>query len=816
MKLSFRRHGLTRAQKRRIILLIPIFFVSLIGFIMIFNVQQDPFVGKEMEAVSLPTISVDSQGEVYGEFFGYKNEIDIGRIRNGLIPLDSDREITYHINQHGNDIDKISYAISSGDGERRIASGEVSEFEKTEEILTAKLSLSNLIDEGREYVMAINLSARDTNLNYYMRIKYVEDGRERECLDFAKYFMNTALSDNYRELATYMEPKNLPKYNGLSTVTINSSLNDVGWKGFEIQSYTEPSVKFAEIDSNYTALELSYVVIGAPVSNPGTFLVNEYYRMRKGEERIFLLDFERNITQVFTTDTPKLEDNKLILGQNGENVEFVSNRTGTNVAFVWGGGLYEYNSAENVMTRVFYFGAQDINDERTIHREYNIDIINIDENGNLYYAVYGYMNAGDHEGNCGVGLYHYDPVEGSSTEQAFIITNHSYASLKAGFDGDIFLSSTGKLYVCIENELMCSDISTGNTTTMISGKDNIGYALSMDRRYLAYSGSSGKEITIVDLFTDEKYEMYAPEGKVMRVVAFMGEDLVYGIIPESEYNSENISNNIYPMENIIIADVVTGNGETIKNYSKEGYYVTSVEKESDYNILIKLSRKVGNVFIEDEKDSIQNISGLNASAANLSRVQNEERVNIAVEFTSSAKMASNSSVIIKSFDNPNIAYFGANREIMINASDDLTVFYAYRGLKVKGSSFNSTKMVNLAYANTGYMVDNDGNYIWQYGRGNSRKNIDLNEYSKADKQKYNLIGCEIEEILSYIYRGIPVYVNESEDNECVIIGFDSQNINIYNSSTREIDNLSIENASLLFKQRGKKYTVYINISPYSF
>lgn len=816
MKLSFRRKGLTRAQKRRLMLIIPVFFVSLVAFVIVFNIQQDPFTGKKMEGVSFPTVSVDSQGEVYGEFFGYRTEIDLGRIRNGLIPLDSDRQVTYHINRYGNTIDKVSYSISSGDGERKIVSGEVKDFEEVGDTLTATLSLSNLIDEGREYVMAINLVSEGMDLNYYMRIKYVEDGKEMECLDFAKHFMNTSLSDNYSELATYMEPKNYPREDGLSIVTINSSLNDVGWKGFEIQSYTEPSVQFAEIDSNYTALELSYVVIGAPVSNPGTFLVNEYYRMRKGEERIFLLDFERKLTQVFTTDTPKLNENKLVLGQNGEDIEFVSNRTGTNIAFVWGGGLYEYNSAENVMTRIFYFGAQDINDGRTIHREYNIDIINIDENGNLYYAVYGYMNAGDHEGYCGVGLYHYDPIEETSTEQAFFVTNHSYSSLKAGFDGEIFLSSTGKLYVCIEGELLCADVSTGKIETVISKKDNIGFALSMDRRYLAYSDDAGKVIRVTDLFTDDEYEISAPADKRYRVVTFMGEDLVYGIVPDTEYNNENITNNLYPMENIVIAEVVAQKGETIKNYKKEGYYITSIEKESDYNIMLKLSRKIGDVFVETEKDSIQNISGLGTAAASLTKEPFGEKANIEIEFASTSQMATNSSLIVKSFDNPSIAYFSAGEDIFVKIREDLNVFYAYRGLNVISSGLYAPDIIHKAYDNTGYMVDNDGNYIWQYGRGNSKKIIDLREYSKGEKERYNLTGCEIEEILSYVYRGIPVFVNEDEPTECVVVGFDGQNINVYNSTTKEIENMNIENASSLFVQRGKCYSVYIDISPYNF
>ena len=45
--------------------------------------------------------------------------------------------------------------------------------------------------------------------------------------------------------------------------------------------------------------------------------------------------------------------------------------------------------------------------------------MNMDESGNMDFVVYGYMNRGSHEGECGISLYHYDRDLGQAREQIF-------------------------------------------------------------------------------------------------------------------------------------------------------------------------------------------------------------------------------------------------------------------------------------------------------------------------------------------------------------------------------------------------------------
>ncbi len=805
MKISKRKKRLSKETKNRIALLSIVFAASLLISIVIFNLEQENFVKETIKASSLPRVKIISQEEEYGEFFGYRLPMDIGRLRNGLIPLDKDRSIVCNIDSCGNQIDSLSYIISTIDEEKQIAKDKITDIHAYNDMTSVPLSFSNLIDEGREYMLTLVVNVNNEDLYYYARIKYVEDGRQKECLDFARYFMNTALSDNYSELATYMEPKPGTEDHGLSKVNINSSLSKVGWEGFDISEYSESYPKFAEIDSNYTALELDFIVTGTGDS-AGTYLVREYYRMRKGEQRIYLLDFERTMTQIFNDTAPLLNEDSMVLGQNGEELEFVPNRTGSNISFVWNGELFLYNSITGSLIKVFSLNTFDSSNIQALNREYDIDIMNIDENGNLYYMVYGYMHAGEHEGYCGVGLYHYNPIEDTSKEQVFLITDHSYQTLRAGFDNKLFLAPSNNLYVCIEEHLTKSNLYSGDTQPVLSNENNSPVAMSKERRYMAYSNEDGTVITVTDLFSEDSYEILAQGSDHLRVVDFMGEDLVYGIIKEEEWNEENISNNIFPMIKLVIKDVSDVDSENLKIYERSGYYITGIEKDAEFSISFNLSAKSGDIFVERDRDSIKNTRGNTESMASLTYEIEENKEFAKVKFADNDTLEK-PSVTIKHFDSMNISYQDA--KVTIPASEK-NYFYGFRGLDIIVSGANPAGVIQKAYNNMGYCVDSRGNYIWQYGRGNSKKSMDPVLISIAKKTKLNLNGCRLEELLSYVFRGNPVYVNRGETGEAVILGYDERNIVLYFTESKTTETLPISQASEFFNNRGRKFSVYID------
>ena len=128
--------------------------------------------------------------------------------------------------------------------------------------------------------------------------------------------------------------------------------------------------------------------------------VEEFYRLRYTSLQTYLLDFERSTNQVFDPEIEgTVSEDGIHLGIRSRDVEYRSDEQNQFVAFVQGNSLWSYSVEENKMTQVFSFRQDQNSDERDRYRQNSIKIIEVKENGNLYFSVTGYMNRGKHEEN---------------------------------------------------------------------------------------------------------------------------------------------------------------------------------------------------------------------------------------------------------------------------------------------------------------------------------------------------------------------------------------------------------------------------------
>lgn len=140
-------------------------------------------------------------------------------------------------------------------------------------------------------------------------------------------------------------------------------------------------------------------MISAVDENGGTeyYTVSEFYRMRESNGEIILLDFERSAQQIFDPELGVLTKSGINLGVTGEDTEYVTNTAGDIAAFVVNGDLWCYNRSANKTIRVFSFRENGSMDEREQHGEHDVNIVRVDDAGDVTFVVYGYMNRGNHE-----------------------------------------------------------------------------------------------------------------------------------------------------------------------------------------------------------------------------------------------------------------------------------------------------------------------------------------------------------------------------------------------------------------------------------
>lgn len=80
--------------------------------------------------------------------------------------------------------------------------------------------------------------------------------------------------------------------------------------------------------------------------------MEEYYRVRYTSERMYLLDYERTMTQI--PDTGRMYANdKILLGITDENVDMMESTDGNTVVFSDRGQLLCYNAVTNGLTVIF-------------------------------------------------------------------------------------------------------------------------------------------------------------------------------------------------------------------------------------------------------------------------------------------------------------------------------------------------------------------------------------------------------------------------------------------------------------------------------
>ena len=114
-----------------------------------------------------------------------------------------------------------------------------------------------------------------------------------------------------------------------------------------------------------------------------------------------LLNFERNTSEVFNPGNPVFTDKGINLGIAGKEITYKNDLKNNYFAFVREGALWCYDVSGNKMAEIFSFPQEKNMGIRDMYSQNDIQIINIDEQGNIYFLVCGYMNRGSHEGNPG-------------------------------------------------------------------------------------------------------------------------------------------------------------------------------------------------------------------------------------------------------------------------------------------------------------------------------------------------------------------------------------------------------------------------------
>ncbi|MGN0342337.1 MAG: hypothetical protein ACI4DO_06045 [Roseburia sp.] len=832
------------------IILAAVFVAAVSVFGLLMNkTNQD--MTTEMGEATLPTLSLFYQEEEINQLYAYTQEMNAVYMRDSITPVDTDRILPIRIHAGQYTVDGISYEIRSMDTTRLIASSKVEEYTQQDGIISADLTIQNLLEQNEEYLLIISLTHEGQQIYYYTRIIEPVGCNVREAVDFALNFHEkTFQEEGYKTLATYIEPDSSADNTTLAEVTIHSSLKQIAWGNLDGQPLGDPKVSIKEINSFYNVVVLDYVLTATGEDGGMEYYnVEEYFRLRYSEERMYLLDYKRTMNEIFRADSAYFEENTIDLGIGNVELEYMSNENGNYVCYVVEGDLWSFCADDEKLTQVFSFRNFEGMEDRENHMEHDIKVIKVDETGSADFVVYGYMNRGGHEGQVGICVYHYDSVVNTVEEELFIPSSHSYEVLKSELGQLMYENEAGEFFLMMDGILYQIDLASLEITQLVTGLDSENYAVSGNNQYIAYVEDGDEDlsspIVVLNLESKESFDISGGEGKCVRPLGFIDNDFIYGGTEVSRVYTDQAGNIRYPMSDIYIVDTESSDHEILKDYHKDGYYTESIEVK-DYTIYLKRWSYNGFYYVEAEGDTIMNREGELLTAVSVDsrvseRKQTETRL-VLNEYTSihSKRLLTPSQVLLET-----------NTTISLTEPEPEEFYYAYAAGRLVAASDDAAQVIRTADENTGIVVGSRQQYIWKRAKKTSQGTIEVsvgeadvgsNSVAKAlnammgveqvdvsvgkllaegetparilsenlpDARVINLSGCDVETVLYYVNLSTPVFAMDSGNHAVLIVGYDSSSIRVFDPDTGEVSKMSLADARETFNKAGNVYLAYL-------
>ena len=790
--------------------------------IRMFNTVNTDMTGT-MDKASLPIVYVSLNDEKINMMQGVTGDLEVRTVRGYLTPLTDDRKMSVIIDTFGGKLDTISYEVRSINGERLIERTEVLDYIEQGDSIMADFSIKDLIRPGTEYMLVVLLDNGIYTAKYYTRIIYGTDLHEKETVSFVSDFSDKTFDKKEAQsLVTYLESNATGDNSTFDHVNINSSLDQVTWGNLRPERPESHVVNILDMDGYTASFNVDYTLA---LKNEN-YKVREYYRLRYTEKRIYLLDYERDMDEYFTEEASRFVNDKIVLGIHDEEVNMSESVDGKHLAFEQNGNLYTYRESEKKLVRVFSFEDRDEEDIRTRYDKHWIKILRVGESGSIYFAVYGYMNRGRHEGDIGVSLYNYDASLNQTEEEIYIKYPYSADRLKNDvntlffYDGGEYLSAylAGNVYkINIEDRKLKS---LAKPEAIVVSESNRSAAVL----------EKGK-LRVMDFYSNKNYEI---DKEGAHPLGFIGEDFVYGVAEPQDVVWSIFGSYIEPMSTVYIEN---GSGEVLKTYSRPGVYVVGAEI-GENEISLKCISKSGERLINLPDEEIMHNSEPEKKSNTILRVATEDRETI----TEISLLTASSSAKLQLIT-PKEVIYSENRNVVVKSGTEIPRYYTYAKGQLAGVYNEPVEAINEANDQSGVAVNENDEYIWRKGRDTSAAIDDITLEEGAhlaqilnavllhtgvsmDTEKYmdrgntaleilndnidgevlSLSGCPLSSALYYISKDAPVLASY-QSKAVLITGYDNDNITIMDGSTTE--KMDIDRASELFESSGNDFVSYV-------
>ena len=817
----------------------------------------------EMEKATFPVVTMMQDGTAVNELHGYTGKRDISLFHTCVTMIADDRTVTFEADPCGGKVAGLSFELRSITDDRLIENNKVRDTSTDESgVITGKVTLQNLITNGQEYMFILIVDpGNGKELRYYTRLieedkdalKTVEKG-----LAFAQQFHDAALQGSNDSLLTQCLETGSGNESGtdsedLSLVDLYSTLDQVKYGTIGPEEILRPVISIRDIEGDVAMLRMHYILKAGDDQTTAYYDCMEWYRVRTGTDRVYLLNYRRTMDRIFDPkDTADFDSGLINLGITGSDLSLVESPGGTAFAFVNAGRLYGCIPGEQTISTIFAFGNPDSVDRREVNPDYGIRILDVDESGNVIFAVYGYMNRGRHEGELGTCIYSFNHEYRTVEEEAFLPCTTSTELLQSQVEKLSYYSKSGNLYLLMGESVISVNLSSRTVSTVRDGLTDVAFQVSESGQMFACgSGETDRygnasEIELMNFAGRTQNTIKAQSGEKLRPLGFIGEDFLYGSVREADIVTDASGDVVTPMYEVCIVD---SSLKVLEKYQAAGYYITGCTVSGN-QVTLERARKDEETgqLVEADADQIMG-SGTSEQGTNQLVTAGDETLGTVRQIAARGFSGKNIRYI-----EPKMVLYEGSRELELPEGKDTEAqYFVYDVYGVTGYIPDPARAVKLADEAGGCVVDETGAYIWKKsGRplsnqimaiepvadsgdgsiaacldaifrfesvsGDSAALLAQNGGSVLDVlnqmipggRAFSLTGCSLDAVLYYVSVEKPVLVlyNDFQDAQ-LLVGYNDSIVVMMDPKSGTLNRVSRETAEKQFTGSGCSFVAYL-------
>ncbi len=836
----------------KVIVLTFVFIISVI--LMSSNIKEEQLAVKttvEMEDASLPLLYITSGGYEMNRLHGYSSNIDANVVREAMTPIHVDKSLEVRFAENGQPVRKVQYEVRELKNNELLDSGEINALEQVNGGKATKIKLGTALTTGKEYAMKVTACLEDSSkIYYYTRLKYYEtDYYLDEKMDFVMDFHKKSLDkEQAEELKRYLETDSNTDNSSFAKVTIYSSFDNFSWGTLKPEVITEIVPTIKEFATETASVQLDYYARANTESGTEVYLVKEFYRIRYTRNNVYLLNYERTMESVFDINLTSMAKSEFKVGITKEtNMKLFTSGENDNLAFVRQNALWYYDLEQNRAVRVFSFLDEDKDYVREGYDQHAIRILDMDEEGNIDFTVYGYINSGDYEGKVALILYRFTAATNQVEELVYIPLETTYQMLKEEVEGFSYVSINDMFYFTVNSTLYAYDIVAKQLETVASGVNENNFAAMIEAGGHAAAWVeevNGKSVmTILDLENGAETIVEAKSGESIQVFGNIGASLIYGYVKNTDITETKEGTIITPAYLVEIAD---GEGNVRKTYQKNDIYIIDVEINENIARLLRVKKESGQ-YKEIEFDSILSQGETKETIINLeSRITEATKTEWYISLPYGFVMQE-----FPKAESTKNAVLRENTTLFLDLEEQKKEkYYVYGYGKILDCMEDVADAIMLADANVGVVVNQDNRLVWERGGKLNYKTLsqvkkvgvtegvdsigaclsmvlqynhisaDAQRLTREGKSIYNVLqenldspvnltGCTLDEVLYFVSSGSPVIAMKDNTHAVLITGYDETSVTVIDPQG-QLSKLSIKNAEALFGNVGNIYISYIN------